>query len=118
MVSRHPFQSLRQLAVAMFDWEKDMVNKLPPGAVFRVPQRSSYGTIRRYTSHFGSGTQMDTGPMLLCRYLKAMGLNSHRAARVPMLTKAHMKKRLAFCNAMIAHKWSRVCSAAVGVAGR
>ena len=40
MVTRNPFQSLRQLAVAMFDWEKDMVNKLPLGARSSTPRAS------------------------------------------------------------------------------
>ena len=52
MVSRDPFLSAKQLAAAMFDWEKDMVDKLPlDNATYERPQRSSKSTIRRYNSH-------------------------------------------------------------------
>ena len=50
------------------------------------------------------------GQCLPCRYLKAMGITSHRAARVPMLTKAHMRKRLQFANRMMTHDWTKVCT--------
>ena len=37
-----------------------------------------------------------------------MGLNSHRAAKVPMLTKKHMENRKRFAASMITYDWSKV----------
>jgi hypothetical protein len=48
LVSKKPFNSLKQLAQGMFEWERDMILRLPPGAVVRTPTKSSHHTIRRY----------------------------------------------------------------------
>ena len=59
MVSRDPFLSAKQLAAAMFDWEKDMVDKLPlDNATYERPQRSSKSTIRRYNSESNGAVQL------------------------------------------------------------
>ena len=42
------------------------------------------------------------------RYLNKLGLSSHRAARVPMLTKKHMAVRMKFATKMMTYDWQKV----------
>ena len=44
----------------------------------------------------------------LLRELKKMGLNNHRAAKVPWLSPASMKKRVAFAKANMNTDWTQV----------
>lgn len=107
MVKKDPFQSLQQLATAMYKWETDMLAQLPPGAVYRVPRRPGTNSILRYANQPKCNVLAHS--LVCCRYLRAMGLKNRRAAKVPMLTKAHKKSRLLFANNMIGHAWSNVC---------
>ena len=112
MVTQNPFSSLAQLCTAMYQWEQDMLLNMPPGSVVRVPRRCGKSSMQRcnpysWVPRLEHGTPLHD-IFINYRYLLKMGIKNCRAAKVPMLTKKHMRTRLQFSSDMLTYDWSKV----------
>ena len=105
---KHPFWTLRRLAVEMEKWERESALERPAGAVITIPKRACHMTIKRFAQDFVLQHNFNPIAPLPYRYLHHMGIDNYRAAKVPALSKKNIRDRFKFAKDMMNYDWSKV----------